>query len=78
MKLTLEEAHHLSERTLIAAGYTQQEADKITQHIMDTELRGLDYGGLARTLSVFERTTKHDYTRGPIKVVHESLSRVRI
>ena len=72
MKLTVEEAHHLSERTLIAAGYTQEEADKITQHIMDTELRGLDYGGLARTLSVFERTTKHDYTRGPIKVVHET------
>ena len=72
MKLTVEEARHLSERTLIAAGYTEDEANRITQHIMDTELRGLDYGGLARTLSVFERTTKLGYTRGPIEIVHET------
>ena len=39
---------------------------------MDTELRGLDYGGLARTLSIFERTTKLGYTRGPIEIVHET------
>ena len=53
MKLTVDEARHLSERTLAAAGYTEREAATITEHIMDTELRGLDYGGLARTLSVF-------------------------
>lgn len=72
MKLTIEEARHLSERTLIAGGYTEDEANKVTQHIMDTELRGLDYGGLARTLSIFERTTKLGYTRGPIEIVHET------
>ena len=72
MKLTIEEARHLSERTLIAGGYTEDEANKVTQHIMDTELRGLDYGGLARTLSIFERSTKLGYTRGPIEIVHET------
>ena len=72
MKLTIEEARHLSERTLIAGGYTEDEANRITQHIMDTELRGLDYGGLARTLSIFERTTELGYTRGPIEIVHET------
>ena len=71
MKLTVEEARHLSERTLIAGGYTEDEANRITQHIMDTELRGLDYGGLARTLSIFERTTELGYTRGQIEIVHE-------
>ena len=72
MKLTVDEARHLSERTLAAAGYTEVEAATITEHIMDTELRGLDYGGLARTLSVFERTTKPGYERGNIEVVHET------
>ena len=72
MKLTVSEARRLSEQTLVAAGYTEDEADRITQHIMDTELRGLDYGGLARTLSVFERTTKPGYERAPIEVVHET------
>ena len=72
MKLTVDEARHLSERTLAAAGYTEREAATITEHIMDTELRGLDYGGLARTLSVFERTTKPGYERGNIEVVHET------
>ena len=72
MKLTVSEARRLSEQTLVAAGYTEDEADRITQHIMDTELRGLDYGGLARTLSIFERTTKPGYERSPIEVVHET------
>lgn len=72
MKLSIDAARHLSERALSAAGYTQDEAARITEHIMDTELRGLDYGGLARTLSVFERTTKPGYERGQIEVVHET------
>ena len=72
MKLTVREAQRLSEQTLVAAGYTEDEADRITQHIMDTELRGLDYGGLARTLSVFERTMKPGYERAPIEVTHET------
>ena len=72
MKLTVAEARRLSERTLVASGYTDEEAIKITEHIMDTELRGLDYGGLARALSIFERTTKPGYERGAIEVVHET------
>jgi delta1-piperideine-2-carboxylate reductase len=72
MKLTIDEARHLSERTLSAAGYSEEEAATITEHIIDTELRGLDYGGLARTLSIFERTTKPGYERGDIEVVHET------
>lgn len=72
MQLNVLEARHLSERVLVAAGYTDDEARLITDHIMDTELRGLDYGGLARSLSIFERTTKAGYERGAIEVVHET------
>ena len=72
MKLSVDEAFRLSERALIAAGYNEAEATRITEHIVDTELRGLDYGGLARTLSIFERTTKPDYKRGSIEVVYET------
>ena len=74
MKLTVAQANTLSQRTLVAAGYDEEEAALVTEHIMDTELRGLDYGGLARVLSVFERTPKPGYERGPIEVVHETPS----
>ena len=47
MKLSVDEAFRLSERALIAAGYNEAEATRISEHIVDTELRGLDYGGLA-------------------------------
>jgi LDH2 family malate/lactate/ureidoglycolate dehydrogenase len=39
---------------------------------MDTKQHGLDYGGLSRTFSIFERTTKPGYERGDIEVVHET------
>lgn len=74
MKLTVAQASNLAQRALVAAGYDDDEAALITEHIIDTELRGLDYGGLARVVSIFERTTKPGYERGPIEVVHETPS----
>ena len=74
MKLTVAQARSLAQRSLVAAGYDDHEADLIAEHILDTELRGLAYGGLARVVSIFERTTKPGYERGAIEVVHETPS----
>jgi delta1-piperideine-2-carboxylate reductase len=71
-KLTVAQASNLAQRSLVAAGYDEQEAALITEHILDTELRGLDYGGLARVVSIFERTTKPGYERGTIEITHET------
>ncbi|MFT5445048.1 MAG: delta1-piperideine-2-carboxylate reductase [Gammaproteobacteria bacterium] len=74
MKLTVAQASNLAQRALVAAGYDEEEATLVTEHIIDTELRGLDYGGLARVVSIFERTTNPGYERAPIEVVHETPS----
>ncbi len=72
MKLTIAEARHLAERTLVAAGHDANEAAIVADHLIDCELRGLDYGGLSRALSVFERMTKAGYSRGEIEITHET------
>jgi delta1-piperideine-2-carboxylate reductase len=59
-------------KTMAAAGHDKVESAAIADHLIDCELRGLSYGGLPRALSIFERTTKPDYSRRPITVGHET------
>ena len=72
MQLTVNAARRLVEKTMAAAGHDETESAAIADHLIDCELRGLSYGGLPRALSVFERTTKPDYSRRPITVAHET------
>ncbi|MCW0212597.1 MAG: Ldh family oxidoreductase [Pseudonocardia sp.] len=53
--LPLADALRLVTDALGAAGYTSAEAAVIADHLMDCELRGLSYAGLARAVSVIER-----------------------
>ena len=68
--LSLDEARSLLIDTMIAVGHSDGEAAVIADHLMDCELRGLSFGGLARALSVIERIRASDPPR-PIRVVHE-------
>lgn len=74
MKTTLyiEEARQLALTSMVLCGHTQLEAAIITDHLMDCELRGLGYGGLARCVSLVEHLRKPEIRRGPIEVVRES------
>ena len=56
----------------MAAGHDANEAAIVADHLIDCELRGLDYGGLSRALSIFERMTKAGYSRGRIEITHET------
>jgi delta1-piperideine-2-carboxylate reductase len=72
MKLTIKEASDLVRRTMQAIGHDEEEAAIITTHLIDCELRGQGYAGLARALSVVERIRKRPEGRKPIKIIRET------
>src|SRR3954447_24363829 len=72
MNLTVNEAHHLAERVMSALGHDATDAALIADHLIDCELRGLGYGGLARAISITERFAAMGDRRRPITIRHES------
>lgn len=72
MRFTISEARQLVEATMAAAGHTVEEAAIIADHLIDCELRGLAYGGLARAISIVERIRRTATPRRPISVLQET------
>ncbi|MDH6554966.1 delta1-piperideine-2-carboxylate reductase [Streptomyces sp. SAI-117] len=69
--LPLDEARHIVTEAMVAVGYTPEDAAVIADHLMDCELRGLSYAGLARAVSIVERIRATEPPQ-PIQVVQES------
>jgi LDH2 family malate/lactate/ureidoglycolate dehydrogenase len=59
-------------------GHDERDAALIADHLMDCELRGLAYGGLARAISIAERLHRTGDRRRPIEVLHETPVSARI
>ena len=72
MKLGIEDARALVIRAMRASGYDADEAGLIADHLIDCELRGLGYGGLARALSVIDRLRASDAPPRPITLLRET------
>lgn len=72
MKLEIDAARQLAERSLHRLGYDPAEATTIASHLMDSELRGLGYAGLARILSIADRLGTGGRVRTPIRTVKET------
>ncbi len=72
MRLTIREAHDLTARVMAALGHDAADAELITDHLIDCELRGLHYGGLARAISIAERIERTGDHRRPIGILHET------
>ncbi len=72
MRFTVHEARQLVEATMAAAGHTAKEAAIIADHLIDCELRGLAYGGLARAISIVERIRRTTTPRRPITLLQET------
>ena len=72
MRVTLERAEQLAHDSLRALGYAEQECRTIASHLMDCELRGLEYAGLARILSIADRLADRPSTGGVTRVTRES------
>ena len=72
MRVTLGRAEQLAHDSLRALGYSAQECRTIAAHLMDCELRGLEYAGLARILSIAERLAAKSSTGGTTRVTRSS------
>lgn len=57
---------------MTALGHDAADAASIADHLMDCELRGLAYGGLARAISIVERFARLGDCRRPIRILHET------
>src|SRR5580693_5190759 len=72
MRLTIPEAHDWAARVMTALGHDAADAGLIADHLIDCELRGLRYGGLARAISIAERMKRTGDHRRPIRLLHET------
>ncbi len=72
MQLSIIDAHALCEDAMAALGHTPEQATIIADHLIDCELRGLSYGGLARALSIADRVRQHGISTRPITVVKDT------
>ena len=73
MRMTVEQAGGLVHQAMQSLGYDAAEARAIADHLIDCELRGVTYGGLARAVSIAERTRRTGVSQAPIRVVKETL-----
>lgn len=71
-KLKVAEAHALVADCMVALDHSRDEARLIADHLIDCELRGLNFGGLPRALSVIERIRRTTAQRQPIRVLRET------
>lgn len=78
MQLDISEARALMEAALAANGYSGEEPAVIADHLMDCELRGLGYAGLARALAILEHDRRCVLRRRPIRVTHETQVSARL
>jgi len=72
MRFTVEQAHRLAKNVMMALGLDDTDAALVADHLIDCELRGLGYGGLARALSIVERLRRTGDRRRPMAIVHET------
>ena len=78
MRIAIDQARLLLETVMHKLGHSPQESVIIADHLMDSELRGLRQGGLARAISISERIAKHATPRTPMRIEHETGVSARI
>ncbi len=78
MELSIRDAHRLVARAMETLGHRADEAELIADHLIDCELRGAAYGGLARAISIAERFERTGDRRQPIRVLHETPVSARV
>src|SRR5580700_10901883 len=78
MRLTIRDAHDLAARVMAALGHDAADSELIADHLMDCELRGQGYGGLARAISIAERMQRQGDHRRPISILHQTPVSARI
>jgi len=72
MKLSIEDSQNLVVEVMQNYGYNKEYAQIIGNHIIDCELRGLAYGGMARIVSITERLDRTGAPERLVETVHET------
>lgn len=72
MQISISEARALVESAMAALGHSESDSRIIADHLIDCELRGVQFGGLPRALSIVERIQGRPDRRLPLKVTHET------
>lgn len=72
MRLTVAEARGMAEGVLASLDHEPEEAALVADHLLDCELRGLGYAGLARLLSIAERLERNGDRRQAIRIERET------
>ena len=72
MRIAIPEARALLEAVMRRLGHDSGEAAIIADHLLDSELRGLHQGGLARAISIAERLERQPCRREPIRVERQT------
>jgi len=72
MQIAITEAHSLVKKAMAANGHSDRDAGIIADHLIDCELRGVQFGGLPRALSIIERIKGRPDRRKPIQVTHDT------
>ena len=72
MRLSVEQARTLVDRAMRAAGHDADDARLIADHLIDCELRGVTYGGLARAVSIVERVRRTGVSQSAIRTIRET------
>jgi len=72
MRMTIEQARGLVNQAMLSLGYDAADARAIADHLIDCELRGVTYGGLARAVSIAERTLRTGVSQAPIRVIKDT------
>ena len=78
MELSLENAHAIVVQVMRKFEQNTEYASIIADHIIDCELRGLSYGGLARILSITERLQRTGNPTNLVEVVLETPTSARL
>ncbi len=63
---------------MTAIGHDPADARIIADHLIDCELRGVSFGGLARAISIAERMDRTGDRRRPLAILHETPVSARI
>lgn len=72
MRLDIDEATRLAVDGLRRIGYAAREAETIADHLIDCELRGLGFSGLARVLSIADRRGGEQDAPRPIRITRQT------
>ena len=78
MRIAIDDAHALLTGVMAKLGYGAGDIPAIVDHLIDCELRGVSYGGLARAVSITERIGRTGMPARPITVTHETPVSARI